>query len=669
MKSAAPSVRNFAVAGHIGSGKTSLCDLLLFKAGATTRLGKVADRTSVSDFTPDEQEKLSSIYGAPLNCRWKERHLFFTDTPGYGEFVAEPIAAIANADLTLVVVSAVDGVEAGCSRAVKIAKGHESPRAFFVNGMDKDAADFPKIVEQLQEAFGATCCVPLVVPVGQGAAFTKVANVLQDANVPEEYQPLKERLMDAIAETDEALMTRYLDGQELTPEEIEQGLKAAILSGTLTPIFAGSVGKDIGVEQLLDAAATLFPSPLAKGSLPTADGGKLTVTADGDGVGRVVKSIIDPFLGQLTYLRVFSGKFTANSEIHNISKNAKDHLGAMSFPNGKAQEQTTEAVAGMVVAVGKLKNAALNDTFSSSATAPALPQVAFPAPVMSMAITAVKEGEEEKIAAGLHKIAASDPTITLHRHPETHESLLSGMGDQHLANALRKLKEESKVEVHHHSPKVPYRETITSSGEGQHRHKKQSGGHGQFAEVHLRISPFEGGHEFVNECVGGSIPRNFIPAVEKGVAEAMVNGPLAGCKVENIKVSVYDGKFHDVDSSEMAFKIAARAAFRDAMRNARPILMEPIMHVKIMVPDHYMGDISGDLNHKRGRIHGMGAEDGMQVVDAEVPLAEMARYATELRSMTQGKGSFEMSFGRYETVPANVAKEIIDKHNQGLEEE
>ena len=662
------NVRNFAVSGHIRSGKTSLCDLILFKAGKVDRLGKVTDRTSVSDYTAEEQNKLSSIYSAALNCKWKDNSFFFMDTPGYGEFIAEPIGAINNADIDLIVVDAVDGVQIGTNRSWKIAKAANIPVVFFINGLDKDMADYEKVLEQIQESFGKTSCIPLTLPNATGASFASVTNILKQENPSGDAKKFMEKLSDSVAESDEELMMKYLDGQKLTPEEISNGLKKAITSGTFVPVFCGSVSKDIGVEDLLNSLVELMPSPLNR-HVNDAAGNKIAVSENGLGIAKVFKTINDPFLGQLVFFRVYSGKFTSDSEVYNITKSAKERFGSILLINGKNQEKTDIAVPGMVGAMVKLKSTTFDNTLGSTSAAPELSVMAFPTPVMSYALTAAKSGEEEKISQGLNRISSSDPTLKLERHPETHEMLLSGMGDQQLMLAIKKLKDENKVEVNLATPKVPYRETVTSLGEGHYRHKKQSGGHGQFAEVYLKVEPKPDGYEFVNSIVGGAIPKNFIPAVEKGVVEAMINGPLAGCTVQNIKVSVYDGKFHDVDSSEMAFKIASRAAFRDGVEKARPILLEPIMNVKIYIPDQYMGDISGDLNTKRGRILGMEAEEGLQVVKAEVPIAELAKYATELRSITQGNGSFEMSFARYEMVPSNVAKEIIDKHKKELETE
>ncbi len=659
-------IKTFAVAGHSGGGKTSLCDLMLFKAKAVERCGSVDQKTSISDYTADEQEKRSSIYATPLNCEWKGNHLFFIDTPGYGEYIGETTAALHACNSVLIVVDAVGGLEVGCAKAWKMAEELNLPRFVIINRIDRERADFKRTLAQIQEAYGKTVCVPLTLPVGVEAGFKKVINVLRDTDIPAEIAAeaaaYREALMDTIAESDEKLMEKYLDGGTLTDDEIASGLKAAIKSGSLVPVFAGSAAKDVGVSELMDNIVNLFPDAASSKEIVFADGSKIPVSDSGTGIGLVFKTIIDPFIGQLTFFRILSGVFTAEKDVLNVSKDGKERFGQLLIMNGKEQKPVTDAGPGCIVAVAKLKDTHISNTLATAPGVKPLPVIVFPNPVMSYAISAAKSGEEDKIASGLHKIAETDPTVTYKRHDETHESLLTGMGDQHLGNIVRKLKDVYKVEVHLSTPKIPYRETITADGDGHYRHKKQSGGHGQFGEVALRMSFNDAGYEFVNDVVGGAIPRNFIPAVEKGINEAMTIGPLAGCVVEKVRVSVYDGKFHAVDSSEMAFKIAARMAFRDAMAKARPVLLEPLMKVRISIPDHYMGDITGDLNHKRGRILGMEADAGMEVVNAEIPLAEMSKYATELRSMTQGRGLFEMEFSRYEQVPANVANEIITKY-------
>ncbi len=673
MSESVEKIRTFAIAGHTGCGKTSLCDLMLFKAKAVERLGSVDSKTSISDYTPDEQEKISSIYSAALNCSWNDYKFFFMDTPGYGEFIGETISSIAVSDSVLVVLDGIKGLEIGSSKAWKLAKDRSLPRFILINRLDKEMSDFKNVLSEIQEAYGANLCVPITIPVGKEAGLSRVVNVLKDKDVPAEIagevNSCREKLMDAIAESDEELMVRYLEGGQLTEEEISKGLHKAISEGKIVPVFAGSVAKDIGITELMDAIVSLCPEPLARKQISLVEGKTVEISESGPGIALVFKTILDPFIGQLNFFRVYSGKFSSETEIFNATTEEKEKFGPLLVMNGKNQTNIKDALPGYIVAVAKLKKTHISDTLVSGAFRGRIEPISFPNPVMSYAVTAAKSGEEEKISAGLSKISESDPTIKSARHPETKELLLNGMGDQHINQTIKKLRNLSKVEVVLNPPKIPYRETITSSGEGHYKHKKQTGGHGQFAEVYLKVSASPTGFQFNNDVVGGSIPRNFIPAVEKGVNECLIKGPLAGCHVENVAVSVYDGKHHDVDSSEMAFKIASRRAFRDAMTKAHPILLEPIQKVRIHVPDEHMGDITGDLNHKRGRILGMGVEDGMQVVNAEVPLAEMSKYANELRSITQGAGSFEMEFARYEMVPGNVSKTIIESYKSAEDEE
>ena len=669
----AAKIRNFVVAGHSGAGKTALCDLMLFKSKAVDRPGSVDNGTSYSDFTPDEQEKRSSIYASYLNCGWRDQHFFFTDTPGYGEFVGEVISSFRASGMAVIVVDGANGIESGTVRAWKFAGEFKIPRVIFVNRLDREMADFETVLNQLQESYGKTVCVPLTLPVGSEKNLSGVVNVLTAKDVPAELQADVEKyrtmLMDTAAESDEKLMERYLEGEELSEEEISKGLHDAIFSGALVPVFAGSVAKDVGIEELMNGIYNVCPNPLERIRV-AADGSEVRPSEDGDAAAFVFKSITDPFIGQMAFFRVLTGKFKSNSDIINLNNGTKEHIGQLLVMNGKTQTNVDEAVPGYICAVAKLKATKTEDTIATSNNAKAMNPMTFPNPLMAFAVTAVKNGEEDKIMTGLHKLCGNDPTLRLERDPETHETLIKGMGEQHINNAIKRLKEIAKVDVNLNLPKIPYRETITGHGDGHYRHKKQSGGHGQFAEVYLKIEPNEAGFEFANAVVGGAIPKNFIPAVEKGVVEAMERGPLAGCVVEKMKVTVYDGKFHDVDSSEMAFKIASRMAFRDAMSKAKPVLMEPVITARIMIPDAFTGDISGMLNHKRGRILGMEMEDGLQVVTAEVPYAEMLRFATELRSVTQGSGSFEMEFARYEVVNPMIANEIIAKFQaQNKEEE
>ncbi len=666
-------VRNFVLAGHFSCGKTALSDLMLYKSGQVNRMGSVDQGTSVSDFRPEEHEKRASIYNAFLNCPWKDNHFFFVDTPGYADFFGETRAAIGQADAALLVVDGAAGLDVGTVRAWKAAGEANIPRAFFINCLDRDQADYQQVLENIQQNYGATTCIPFTIPVGGGEEFSSVVHVLRDGQIPEELNEAvakyKETLLDTIAESDEELMNKYLEGEELTEAEISSGLHEAIIQGDIVPIFAGSVERDVGIEQLMNGIANLFPSPLM-GPAVACEEGEFERSREGDGVGFVFKTISDPFIGQLTLMRVFSGTFSADSENHNINQHAKERFGSLLYLNGKEQAQTDSAGPGETVAIAKLKHTSVNDTLATKPDALKVVPIEFPQPTLSYAVYAVKSGEEEKIAVGIGRLTEEDPTIKLERNQETHETVLSGMGDQHIQNVVHRLRETFKVEVDLRTPKVPYRETITATGTAVYRHKKQSGGHGQFAEVHLRLEPLaEENFEFANEVVGGNIPKNFIPAVEKGVVEAMDKGPLAGCRVINVKAVVFDGKHHPVDSSEMAFKIAARSAFREAMQSAKPQLLEPIMRLRIMFPEEYMGDISGDLNSRRGRIQGMNREEGMQVVNAEVPLAEVFSYPSQLRSITQGRGTFDMAFERYEPVPANLARQIQAEAVKEQEEE
>jgi len=661
-------IRNFVLAGHAGCGKTSLADLILFKGGAVGRRGSVDNGTSVSDYRPEEQEKKSSIFTSILHTPWKDGHFFFADTPGNSDFCGEAMNAINVADMMVLVVDAMLGIGPGTIRAWKQARDRQMPRVIFINGCDRDQANFEEVLDNIRRAYGENLCVPYTMPVGEKAAMSGVYCTMTDPN-GEEY---KHALMDAIAETDEAMMEKYLMEEELTEEEINSGFRKAVLGGTLVPVFSGSAAKDLGVTELLDAILAIGPAPTDAVPLKL-DEGEIDRTS-ADTLGFVFKSVNDAFIGQMNYIRVFSGTIKGDSEILNSTKQGKERIGNLLLIQGKEQSVTEEAGPGEIIAVAKLKNTGLNDVMSAKQSDVKFTPIKYPQPTTSYAISAAAKGEEDKLGAGLNRLMAEDPTIQLDRNAETHQTVIYTMGDQHINLVVSRLKNDFKVGVNLETPRVPYRETVNGKGEAQFRHKKQSGGHGQFAEVHLRIEPYTGEtpedeFQFANEVVGGNIPKNYIPAVEKGVIETRLAGPLSHSKVINFKATVYDGKYHDVDSSEMAFKIATRGAFREAMSKAKPILLEPIMSLKIEFPEEYMGAISGDLNSRRGRILGMEHEDGMQVVSAELPLAESFTYPTQLRSMTQGRGSFEMKFERYETVPSQLTAQIQAEAAKLQEEE
>lgn len=659
-------VRNFVIAGHAGAGKTTLADMMVYKAGAVTRLGSVDQGTSVSDFRAEEQERKGSIFTAALNCAWNDHHFFFLDTPGYPDFCGEAIGAISVADLVLIVVDANLGVGPGTLRAWKQARDAGIPRAFFINGCDREQADYEGVLAALQESFGATTCLPLAVPVGEREGFSGVTCVLADG--AEGVDAQREAIVDTVAGSDDALTEIYLDKGALTAEELNGGLHHALLCGALAPVFCGSAAKDIGVTELMNALCELCPPPTGAAPVPCEKGA--VDRASSEPFARVFKSVNDPFIGQLTFFRIYSGTFKADSEFYNATQGVKERVGTLLHVNGKEQSHADVAGPGEIVAVAKLKSTALLDVLTHKASE-VLPQPPpYPQPTMAYAVFAASQNDEDRIGTGLQRLMAEDVTFQLERNAETRQVVIRGMGDQHLALMVNRLKHDFKVEVTLGTPKVPYRETVTSAGSASFRHKKQTGGHGQFAEVHLRLEPLATAEfEFSNEVVGGNVPKNFIPAIEKGVVETMQRGPLANSKVINVKAVVFDGKYHPVDSSEMAFKIASRGAFRAAMAEARPIILEPIMNVKIVFPEQYMGDITGDLNSRRGRILGMDREEGMQVVNAEIPLAETFTYPPQLRSITQGRGTCEIAFERYEPVPAMLAAKIQEEAKKEAEEE
>ncbi len=672
MKNCAPEkVRNVVLAGHAGSGKTTLADLILFKAGVVGRCGSVDNGTSVSDFRPEEQERKASIYTGVLHAPWQDGHLFLLDTPGNSDFCGEAMNAINVADLMILVVDAMLGIGPGTIRAWKQATERNMPRMIFINGCDRDQADFATLLETIRQNYGATTCIPCTMPVGEKAALNAVVSVLAE-DAPDSVQEYRQAIIDAVAESDEALMEKYFEAGELTPDELAGGLRQAILTGSLIPVFAGSAAKDIGVAELLDTVLAYGPSPLDPVPLRL-EAGELNRGAQ-DSLGFIFKSVNDSFIGQMNYVRVLSGVFKSDSEVLNITKSGKERIGNLLLVQGKEQTPVTDAGPGEIIAVVKLKNTGLNDLLGSKSTDCRFSEVNYPQPTTAYAVSASAKGEEDKLGVGLQRLAAEDPTIHIDRNAEIRQTVVNCMGDQQMNLMVSRLKNDFKVGVTLETPRIPYRETVTGVGTAQFRHKKQSGGHGQFAEVHLRIEPFtsEDGteeYQFANEVVGGNIPKNYIPAVEKGVVETRLAGPLSRSRVINFKATVFDGKYHDVDSSEMAFKIATRGAFREAMAKAKPMLLEPIMSLKIIFPDEYMGAISGDLNSRRGRILGMDREDGLQVLNAELPLVEVYSYPTQLRSMTQGRGSFEMKFDRYDPVPSQLAAKIQAEAARLLEEE
>ncbi len=660
------NVRNFAIMGHTGSGKTTLVDALLYRLGVNDRLGSPAAGTSMSDFTDQEKARKISIFATTFSAFYKTKagtdyEMVFTDTPGYADFFGSVIAAARSAETGMIVVDASAGVQVGTHRAWKCCKSRGlQSRAIVVTGLDKDNTDFSKTLSEIQSVFG-THCVPVVMPLPDKSG---VIDILAAKSVPsdleEEVTAAKGGLVELAAETDDTLIEKYLGGEDLSPEEIAGGLVQAVASGGFVPVFVCMPLKGIGVDELLDGVYRFFASPVTV-SHRYENGNAIDASPDAPLAGLVFRSVNDPFVGQLAFVRIFGGTLKGDSEVLNSTTGEKEKIGGLFAVNGKKQTPVDQAAAGDIVAIPKLKNTHVGHTLCNPGTPMVIDPLHFPKPVTFLAVTARTQADEDKIGTALKRVCEEDPTLLVDRNAETHEVVLQGLGDVHIDVAVDLMKSRSNVSVDLSTPKVPYRETVTGVGEGHYKHKKQSGGRGQYGDVYLRVEAKQPDEEewFINAIVGGVIPGNFIPAVQKGLLEGMTKGPLAGFTVTNVKATVYDGSYHDVDSSEVAFKIAGSRALKLAMLNAKPVLLEPIMRVRVMLPDDCLGDINGDLNHKRGRILGMEIEDGMQVIIADVPQAELFKYSAELRSITGGRGSFEMTFDRYEQVPSNVAQKVI----------
>jgi len=672
---AVSETRSFALAGHTGSGKTSLIEAILHKLGINDRLGSVASGSSISDYTDEEKDRKISIYGKSFSGEYKAangkaHNLVFLDTPGYMDFYGQVLTAMRAVETAVIVVDASSGVQVGTHRAWKCAEKEERARAIVITGLDKDNTDFEKTVADIQGAFGSNC-VPVTLPLADKSG---VAEVISGKNVPDDMKGDVEAalngLIELAAETDDALIEKFLGGEELSADEISNGLKEAVKSGGLVPIFTCFSMSEVGIDEFLNGICGLFPAPCDV-AIGDAEGNEIKTGAGDPFVGYVWRSVNDPFVGHLVFVRVLGGTLKVNDEIINATKDQKEKVGSMLIVNGKKQTPVDEASSGDIIAIPKLKVTGFGDSLCAASAKTVCKPISFPSPVTMVAVFAKTQADEDKIGTAMHRVAEDDPTIKVTRNAETHEMLLCGLGDVHIDVAVARMKSRSNVEVNLETPKVPYRETVQSTGEGHYKHKKQSGGRGQYGEVYLRVAPKpESDEEFFEDAVvGGVIPGNFIPAVQKGVVEGMQKGCVAGYPVANVKSTVYDGSYHDVDSSEIAFKIAGSRAFREAMAQAKPVLLEPIMTVKVTIPSQFMGDINGDLNHRRGRILGMETEEGLQILTAEVPQAELFRYAAELRSMTGGQGSFEMEFCRYDVVPSNVAQKVVAASVKEKEEE
>ena len=687
----ANDIRNICLLGHGGDGKSALCESMLFTTKAITRLGKRADGTTVSDYDPEETKRHISISAAVAPFEWNGTKVNLIDAPGFFDFYGEVYEAMALADSAIIVCSAVSGPVVGTEKAMSMCKKANMPRMIVINQMDREHANFEKTLDALRDKFGSEV-VPILLPLGEGLSFKGVVNVLEKkayecsgktvkevplpAGEEAKINTAREEIMEAVAGTDEELMEKYFSEGELSDEEVLKGLRIGIADGSIVPVCCCAGLGGVGVAPVLDVLATYMPSPAGRkveGVNPKNDEVETRECKDSEPFSAIVfKTIVDKFVGKMSLFKVCSGTLTSATALYNTNADKPEKAGNILMMRGKEQIVADKLVAGDIGALAKLQFTGTGNTLCDASKPIRFEPIEFPAPCISMAVYAKKTGEEDKIFSGLARLQEEDPTITVGKDPSTGETLLSGQGEMHIEVISKKLAGKFGVEANLQDPKIAYRETNRKSAAQEGRHKKQTGGHGQFADVKIIFEPIGDSvteFEFVDKVVGGTVPRNFIPSVEKGLRENLPKGVLAGYPMFGLRATLYDGGSHPVDASEMAFKTAARIAYKEGCKKASPVLLEPIMHVEVEIPDEYMGDIIGDMNRRRGRIMGMEPGNGMQQVVAEVPQAEMFKYATDLRSMTQARGSFSMRFERYEEVPGNIAEKIIANAEKDEDEE
>lgn len=671
------SLRTVALIGHGSVGKTSLGDSLLFAAGAVERLGAVTDGTSVFDHTAESRERRQSLSASIASCEWGGCRITIIDTPGFADFYGETIGAVSVSDGAVLVLDGSAGVEVGALQTWGFASRAGVPVAIWVNRMDRENADFDRTLEQVRETLNRRC-IPLSFPISSGPAYGGVVDVLkgtaQDRSgsaipVPEgereRMETWRKELVEAAAETDEALMESFFASDTLTPEELDRGLRAAVAGRTVFPVLAGCSVPPSGQSILLDAVVSLVPSPLAGAPAAAADPSADPVRPDPAGpfVARVFRATVDKHVGDMVYFRVLRGSVDGAVDVMNSSRNSVERLGNYYHVSGSKRVDASRLVTGDIAAAAKLKITTTNDTLCDRQKQVVLAPIAFPEPVYRAAIAPKKRGEEDKMGAGLTRMSMLDPTLVFRNEAEISQVTLSGMGEQHLSTVLARLRDLYGVEAELSKPRIAYHETISKTVSGQYKHKKQTGGRGQYGHVFLRLEPMPRGegYQFTSEVVGGTVPTKFIPAVEKGVTEALERGPVAGSKVVDVKAVVYDGSSHPVDSSDMAFKLAAIKCFKHLMLEAAPMVLEPVMSLVITVPDEFMGDVIGDVNSRRGKILGMDSEGGFQVIRALVPEAELYQYTSSLRSLTQARGSFTQTYSHYDPVPREVQERIMSE--------
>ena len=676
------NIRNVAVMGHGKCGKSSIIEAMLFNSGAINRIGKNADGTLTSDFDIEETKRQMSISTSIAPIEWKDNKLNMLDTPGYFDFVGEVKEGIRAADSALIVLSGRSGVSVGTEQTFKFAKQKGVPTVFFVNKIDDSRGIYERTLEEMKEKFGKAI-TPFVYPIREGEEFKGFVDIVDmtarryegeyriEIPVPEgmaeTIAPLRDMIMEAIAETDDALMNKYFNGEDFTFDEIKQAIRKGVKDGSIYPVYCGSGMNNIGIRSLMDGIAKYLPAPneITEVAYDAKTGEPLEVVQEvSDTTSAIVfKTVADPYVGKMSFFRVYSGSVKADSVLYNANKATKERIGKIYYLCGKNQIETKVVEAGDIGVVTKLENTSTGDTLCEENKNIILTGIEFPAPTLSMAVEAVKKGDEEKIVAGLNKLMEEDPTFNISSNQETKETLINGQGEQHIDVLVNKLKAKYGVEVNLVVPTVPYRETIRSKVKVEGKHKKQSGGHGQYGHVWIEFEPgITEEMTFEEKVFGGSVPKNYFPAVEKGLRDACAHGVLAGYPVVNLKATLLDGSYHPVDSSEMAFKTAAQLAYREGLKQANPVILEPIGYLKAYVPESIMGDVIGDINKRRGHIMGMGesGRENLNLVEAEVPMSEMFKYSTYLRSMSQGRGSFEFEFVRYDPAPQNVAEKVIE---------
>jgi elongation factor G len=675
------SIRNIAMVSHSGAGKTMLAEAFLHFTGATTRLGRIEDGSTIADFEEEEQRRGLSLSTSIIPVEYKDHKINLLDTPGYTDFVGEVISAIRVADGAMVLVDSVAGAEVGTEIAWANCDRYELPRFVVINKMNRDNANFRKALDSVQLITEARL-IPVQLPWGERADFKGVIDLFSmkaypgdgstAEDIPAEYMDEAEtarmELIEAAAEGEDALLEKYLEGEELTGEEILQGFATVVRSGTYYPVFVAAGLAETGLTCLLDAIVALMPSPAERPAV-TAQGKNgeehLEASDSGPLAAYVWKTTADPFVGRITYFRVYSGTLNSDSRVWNPNKSVEERLGTLHLMRGKEQIGIKTVHCGDIATVSKLNQTATSDTLCDKAHPLVLPAPEYPNPLYSVAVFPRTQIDSGKISPTLNRLVEEDKTLTWRQEVSTNQTILQGMGDQHIDVAIRKAEGKFQTNLNIEEPKVPFQETITKQGSAMYRHKKQTGGSGQFGEVHMRVEPLQDqDYEFSNDVFGGAISSSYMPAIDKGVKSVMKEGVLAGYPVKNVKVSVFDGKEHPVDSKPVAFEIAGREAFKLAVKEAAPVLLEPIMVVRITVPEANMGDVLGDLNTRRARVQGMDTERGRSIVTAQVPLAEMQRYTTDLRSITGGRGVFEMDFSHYEVVPTHIAQDVINNRQK-----